>query len=277
LKVWDNEIERAISHPIRRRIIECLLENDLSFSELMKCSGIINHGRFGHHLRKLGGLVVYEPSMRKYRLTGRGQLAAELIWDAYFLIAGHGVDLEHEPKRYVRRLRLGDHAVLFYDSEDIKREISFLFLLAGLLKGEAVVYVVSEHKLDSESREIQRCGINLDKFRKGVFTIMSADEWYLRKGEARAERIIANWQKLLKENQKAGFTGLHAAGEVDVFIKYAKSKEMLRYEATLGRQLSLNLCALCLYDTHKLDEEQFLELNKRHGHSIFKGMAVKTK
>ncbi|MFQ5999354.1 MAG: MEDS domain-containing protein [Candidatus Bathyarchaeia archaeon] len=276
MKDWDDEIHRALAHPIRRHILECLQENDLSFRELMRRVAIVNHGKLGFHIRALKGLVEHDPSTKKYRLTDRGQLAGELIWDIRFMITRGGRDLAIEPTRYVRRLRFGDHAILFYDTEDVKREISFSFLKAGLLKGEAVVYVVSEHKLDSERREIQRYGISADHFRKEAFTIMSADEWYLKKGKAQAKTIIANWQKLLKEKQKAGFTGLRGAIESEVFFNYTKVKELLRYEAALGRQLALNLCGLCLYDTHRLDEEQFIQLNKSHGHAIFKGIALKT-
>jgi len=276
LKDWDDQIHRALAHPIRRRIIECLQEGGLSFQELLKGVAISNHGKLGFHIKALGGLVEREPLMKKYRLTDRGQLAGELIWDARFIIARSGQDLPLKPARYARRLRLGDHTVLFYDTEDDMREIAFPFLEAGLLKGKAVVYVVSEHKLDSEGREIQRYGINVDHFRKGAFTIMSADEWYLKKGKAQAETIIANWLSLFEEKRKGGFTGLRVAGETKVFFDYAKSGELLRYEATFGRQLAQNLCALCLYDTHRLDEEQFVQLNKSHGHSIFKGIALKT-
>jgi len=219
LKDWDDEIHSALAHPIRRRIIECLQEKKyLSFHELLKYLGIGNHGKLGFHIKALGGLVEREPSMKKYRLTDRGQLAGELIWDIRFIVDRGGRDLAHEPTRYVRRLRFGDHAILYYDTEDAKREISFPFLEAGLPKGEAVVYLVSEHKLDSENREIQRYGISADYFRMKAFTIMSADEWYLKKGKAQAKTIIANWQKLLKEKQKTGFTGLRGAGEMEVFF-----------------------------------------------------------
>jgi len=276
MKDWDDQIHRALTHPIRRRIIEYLQERDLSFQELLKSVVISNHGKLGFHLKALGGLVEREPSMKKYRLTDRGQLAGELIWDARFVIARSGQDLALKPTRYARRLRLGDHAILFYDTEENMHEITFPFLEAGLLKGEAVVYVVSEHKLDSESREIHRYGISVDQFRGEAFTIMSADEWYLKKGKAQAETIIANWLSLFKEKRKGGFTGLRAATEMKVFFDYAKSEELLRYEAALGRQFTPNLGALCLYDTHRLDEKQFIQLNKSHGHSIFKGIALKT-
>jgi len=276
LKDWDDQIHRALAHPIRRRIIECLQERNLSFHELLKYVDTRNHGKLGFHIKALGGLVEREPSVKKYRLTDKGQLAGELIWDTRFTIARSGQDLPLKPARYARRLRLGDHAVLFYDTEDDMREITFPFLEARLLKGEAVVYVVSEHKLDSECREIQRYGINVDHFRKGTFTIMSADEWYLKKGKAQAETVIANWLTLTKEKQKVGFTGLCGATEMKVFFDYAKGEELLRYEAALGRYFAPNLCGLCLYDTHRLDENQFTQLNKSHGHSIFKGIALKT-
>ena len=277
LKDWDDEIHRALAHPIRRRIIECLQErNDLSFRELLKHVGVSNHGKLGFHIKALRGLVEREPSVKKYRLTDRGQLAGELILDIRFTIDRGGRDLAHEPTRYVRRLRFGDHAVLYYDTEDVKREITFPFLEAGLPKGEAVVYVVSEHKLDSESREIQRYGISADHFSTEAFTIMSADEWYLKKGKAQAKKIIANWQTLIKEKQKAGFTGVRGAGEMEVFFDNAKVKELLRCEAALGRQLAFDLCALCLYDTHRVDENQFVRLKKSHGHLISQDIALVT-
>ncbi|MFQ5758960.1 MAG: winged helix-turn-helix domain-containing protein, partial [Candidatus Bathyarchaeia archaeon] len=116
MKDWDNKIHRALAHPIRRHIIECLEESDLSFYELLKYIAIHNHGKLGFHIRALRalGLVEHDPLMKKYRLTDRGQLAGELMWDTRFLIARRGRDLALEPRRYVRRLRLGDHAILFY-------------------------------------------------------------------------------------------------------------------------------------------------------------------
>jgi len=276
LKDWDDEIQKALSHPIRRRIIECLQENNLSFRELVKRVAIGNHGKLGFHIRALKGLVEHDPSMKKYHLTDRGQLAGELIWDIRYIIERGGRDLAHEPIRYVRRLKFGDHAILYYDTEDVRREITFSFLEAGLPRGEAIFYVVPEHKMKSEAREIQRYGISDDYLRNGTFTLMSAHEWYLKKGKAQAKTIIDNWQTLLKEKQKAGFTGLRGAGEMDAFYDNAKIKELLRYEAMLGRQLALNICALCPYDAQRLDEKQIIQLSKCHGHEIFKDIALKT-
>jgi len=276
LNYWDDEIIKALAHPIRRRIIESLRDrNTLSYNELLECLAISNHGKLGFHMRALKGFVERKPSTNKYRLTDKGQLAGELLWDIRFIISRGRRDLAQEPTRYVRRLVFGDHAFLLYDTQDAKREIAFSFLEAGLPKNEAVIYLASEHELDSESREIQRYGISADYFRTEAFTIMSADEWYLKKGKAQPKRIIANWLAFLLERQNAGFTGLRVAGEMDVFLDNAKSKELLRYETSLGKQLPFNVCGLCIYDTKKIDETLVNQLTKCHGHIISKDIAWK--
>lgn len=276
LNDWDDEIHRALAHPIRRRIIESLQEqNELSFRELLTLTRSGNHGKLGFHLKALRGLVERNKT-RKYRLTERGMLAGELILDIRFTIARGRRDLAHEPIRYAKRLRLGDHAILYYDTEDVKHEITFPFLEAGLPKGEAVVYFVSENKLDSECRRIAYFGISDDYFRTGAFTIMSVDEWYLEKGKAHAKTILTNGLALLKEKQKAGFKGLRVAGETDAFFHNAKVEELLTYEAALGRHFDFDLCALCLYNMDWLDEKQVIQLNKYHGHRILKDIALVT-
>lgn len=276
-KNWDSEILKALAHPIRRCIIECLREkNALSFNELTELVNIGNHGRLGFHLRALRGLVGRKGSPSKYCLTDRGQLASELAWDVQFIISRGGRDLAHEPTRYVRRLALQDHALLLYSSEDAKREISYSFLEAGLPKKEALIYFVPEGKLDLENREIQRHGIGSDYYRNGAFTIMSAEEWYLRRGGAQAKTIIANALALANEKQRAGFKGTRFVGEMSVFFDNARSEELLEYEAKLGRQLPANICGLCLYDTDQVSEKQVNELLRYHGHIITRDIAWKT-
>ena len=269
---WDYAIQRAMSHPLNRRIIECLHDENLPFTELLKkVGGVGNHGKFGYHLRTLSEFVELEPATKKYRLTDRGKSLAEVILDFRFL-ASRG----KEASRYAERLTIGDHAVALYDNEGFKREISFPFLKAGLSRGEAAVYVVSEEKLDSEIREIQEYGIDLDRLPTEAFTIMSASEWYLRKGRAKAKTIVTNWQTLIQEKKKAGFTGVHAAGETAVFINNGKTEELLRYGEALGRQLVFDLCALCLYDKNILEERYIARVFHCHGHIISKCLLGKT-
>jgi len=269
---WDYDIHRAMSHPVNRKIIECLQDENLTFSELLdKVGDDGNHGKFGYHLRTLREFVELEPTTKKYCLTDRGKLLAGIIHDFRFLTSRG-----KEASRYAERLTIGDHAVAFYDNEDFKRQISFPFLKAGLLRGEAAVYFVSEDKLDSEIREIKKYGMELDSLPTEAFTIMSACEWYLRKGRAKAKTIVTNWQTLIHEKKKAGFAGVHGAGEVAVFISNGKSEELLRYGEALGRQLAFDLCALCLYDKNILEERYIARVFHCHGHIISEDLLGKT-
>jgi len=271
LNTWNNEIQRVMAHPIKRRIIECLEKENLSFTELLSKIGERNHGKFCHHLRMLKGFVELEHLKKKYRLTNRGRLLATCIQDFRFITSA-GERLA----RYVQSLRFGDHAVCLYDTEDFKRKISFPFLKAGLSKGEAVVYLLPEHKIDSEFREIQRYGVDFEYLPREGFTFMSTYEWYLKKGEARAKTINANWLELIREKKKAGFTGVRAAGEMTDFFDYAKTKELFEYEESLGRQLAFDFCGLCLYERNRLVEDQFIRACNYHGHLISKGIVGKT-
>ena len=269
---WDYQIQRAMSHYMNRKIIECLHDENLGFTELFnKVGDDGNHGRFGYHLRTLSKFVELEPTTKKYRLTARGELLAGVIQDFRFLISRG-----KEASRYSERLTIGDHAVALYDNDDFKRQISFPFLKAGLSRGEATVYIVSEDKLDSEIREIQKYGMDLDSLPKEAFTIMSAYEWYLRKGRAKAKTIVTNWQTLVHEKKKAGFAGVYGAGETAVFINNGKTEELLRYGEALGRQLAFDLCALCLYDKNILEERYIARVFNCHGHIISKNLLGKT-
>jgi hypothetical protein len=269
---WDYQIQRAMSHPVNRKIIECLHDENLPFTELLnKVGGDGNHGKFGYHLRTLSKFVELEPATKKYRLTDRGKLLADVIHDFRFLTSRG-----EEASRYAERLTIGAHAVALYDNEGFKREISFPFLKAGLSRGEAAVYFVSEDKLDSEIREIQKYGIDLDSLRKEAFTIMSANEWYLRKGGAKAKTIAMNGQMFIHEKKKAGFTGVHVAGEVTDFINAGLSEALLKYDESLGRQLVSDVCGLCLYDKNLLEERYLARVFHCHGHIISKDLLGKT-
>jgi DNA-binding transcriptional ArsR family regulator len=266
---------KMLSHPVRRRIIKCLAEQgSLPFNDLLKFINNRNHGELGFHLRALKDLIEKESS-GEYSLTDKGLLAASLLDSISLILSGATEDLSHSPIRYVQRLVLGDHAFFSCDSETTKKDICFPYLRTGLANGEAAVFLAREQKLDSYAHEIQRYEISAEYIDRKALIIMSAEEWYINKGKAHAQTIISNWTKLLKTKQKAGFLGLRAAAEMDVFFDYAKTRELLKYERMLGRKFTLNLCGLCIYDDDRLDERQFRQMVTFHGHVISKDLAYK--
>lgn len=163
LHEWNDEILRAMAHPIKKRIIECLQDASLSFTELLDEIPESNHGKFGYHLRTLRAFAELEPSTGKYRLTNRGKLLATCVQDIRIITS-----MNKRCAKYIQALRFGDHAVAFYTTEDFKRKITFPYLNAGLQKREAVVYIVSKNRFDKAIREIQRYGIDLNHLQKGA-------------------------------------------------------------------------------------------------------------
>lgn len=268
---WNNNAYTAMGHSIKREIARCLLSGNMSFSELINAIAVKNHGDFGYHLRSLKGFIELDPLTKKYRLTYRGSLLAACIENFRFITSS-----SEKLTTYVRNLRFGDHAAAFYRTEDFKRSICTPYLKEGLSRGEAAIYVVSEHRVDSEMREIQRRITDFSSLPKGTFEIMQAYEWYVEKGKTEAETIVANWKKLIKEKRKVGFKGIRTAGETQVFFDYAKTEQLFEYERALGKHISLDLCGLCLYDTKRFDEEQFLKVYNCHGHTVSKDILGKT-
>ena len=58
--------------------------------------------------------------------------------------------------KYVEKLSLGDHAILFYYDEIVKRLVSIPFLRSGMRRGIAVVYLASERRMDRVAKEMRR-------------------------------------------------------------------------------------------------------------------------
>jgi hypothetical protein len=262
----------AISHPVNRKIIEFLAEENLSFTQLLsRVNGPCEHGKFGYHLRRLTGFVEFEPASQKYKLTYRGRLLFEVIREFR-----SRVQKANQPLRYAEQLTGGAHAFALFNSESFKHDIVFPFFKAGLSKGYAAVYVVGEEKLGSEVLSLKKCGIDLDSLPKGAFTVMPSFEYYIQKGKAEGKTIIENFQVLLDEKKKAGFLGIWGATEMAVFVDYGKAKELLQYEESLGRQFSLDVGGICLYDSKRFEEMNISQIYKRHGHIISEEMCGKT-
>jgi len=260
---WNGNTHRAMAHPVKRRIIESLRDNNLSFSELLQSIGEIDKGKFGYHLRTLKGFIKVDATTKKYFLTRKGKFLDACIRDFRFINS-----VSKRLAKYAEDLGRGDHAIGLYHSEELKHEIAFPFLKAGLLKGEAVSYFASEYNQSLMAKRFLKSNLNDGYLHNGTFTISSAYDWYLEKGKAQSKIIIANWNELRKTKRKVGFTGLRVVGETHVFFDYEKVEMLLKYEEMLGRQFDMDFSAICIYNNDKLNSEQFSRLSSAHTHII---------
>jgi hypothetical protein len=268
----EKDVFRACCHPTKRKIVELLAEENLSFTQLQnRINGSCDSGGFGYHLRRLVGFVEFDPSSKKYKLTYRGNLLLGIIREfCSRVLKGN------QPLRYAEQLVLRDHAFALFKSESFKRDIVFPFFKVGLSRGYAAFYAVGEEKLDAEVLALKKHGIDLESLPKEAFTVLPSFEWYIQKGKAEAKTIIENWQMLLEEKKEVGFAGLQVAGEMAAFIDNGKGNELRQYEESLGRQIGLDMCAICLYDKKRFEERGFLQVFKSHGHIISEELYGKT-
>jgi DNA-binding response OmpR family regulator len=77
-------IFEALANPIRRKVLQRLVQAPASFGEAMQAAGLDDSPKMAFHLRKLveTGLVAHEGET--YRLTARGKAGARLLMDATF-------------------------------------------------------------------------------------------------------------------------------------------------------------------------------------------------
>jgi DNA-binding transcriptional ArsR family regulator len=256
-----------LEHPIRRRILASLWEKDLSYDELTRISS--NHGRLGYHLRQMREIVKKAPEEKRYRLTQSGRVA----WDWYAQAPSPNARGELEPApvcaTYASQAELNEHGFALYEGADSRRAIAFPFLVKGLTRSMASIYIVSEKEMDSEREEIRRRYVGMEEFEKrGAFTIMSAEEWYLHRGKASSPLIIDNLSKLIHEKISQGYKGIQIAADMNVFSENSKA-ELLAYEKAIGRTFPKSMCAICMYDSRRVDSGQVMSLIETHGYGIF--------
>jgi DNA-binding transcriptional ArsR family regulator len=72
------EVFEALGHPTRIRLLKCLGEMPLPFSELKRTAGLESNGLLAFHLGKLGGLVRLNPE-GAYALTDEGREALLIV------------------------------------------------------------------------------------------------------------------------------------------------------------------------------------------------------
>jgi hypothetical protein len=176
---------------------------------------------------------------------------------------------------YADQLNLSDHAFVMYGDADFRRAVAFPFLRAGLTRGMATIYLASEQGMDKERKEMKRRYADIEELEeRGAFTIMSAEEWYMRRGKASPHTIVDNWSKLVQEKMREGYKGLQAAAEMDVFSENSKTSELVAYERKIGRKFPQSICGMCMYDAPRLEPGQVMSLIETHGHGIFERIAL---
>jgi hypothetical protein len=150
---------------------------------------------------------------------------------------------------FVRRMKSQDHVIFFYTGREDKYYVLFTYLKAGLDKGEAVAYVVSQETPEQLKRAMEEYGIDVRGYEaSGALRVIDYKGWYIISGGFDPEKTMDSWKKLADESKKRGFRGLRVTGEMSCFFDYELVEELMGYEKSLHRSLSMPMMAICAYD-----------------------------
>lgn len=166
---------------------------------------------------------------------------------------------------FVNTMHAKDHAILFYASQQGKRDVLFTYLERGIESGEAAIYVASDESVHETRRAMEDFGMSVAQYEKThALRIVDYREWYIIDGGFDVSRILSQWERSLQEALAKEFTGLRVAGEMSCFFKHHMLNELVVYERALHRELELPMEAICAYDDsvvlRGVEENRYLRL-----------------
>jgi anti-anti-sigma regulatory factor len=153
----------------------------------------------------------------------------------------------------------GDHACLVYDDERRRDEAMRSFLLAGLERGERVVYV-PERDPDGIAAELEPTA------RPEQLTIMAAHETYVADGAFAPQRALETLRSAAEASRAAGFPALRAAGGPPATVTAnGQSHALPDYERSVDEIVAAHgIAAVCAYDTRTTDPRALLGVVAAH-------------
>ncbi len=156
--------------------------------------------------------------------------------------------LAKEVESYIHGLEPREHAILFYDTLESKRNILYRFIIDGLDKKRGTVYICSDESPDQVRDGLESFGVDVGaNERAGNLLILNYDQWYIENGRAEALRIITHWNEAYHRFSGRGL-GMRVTGETSCFFKHNMVRELMRYEYALHKILIIPMEAICAYN-----------------------------
>ena len=184
--------------------------------------------------------------------------------------------------RVLKGLKPRDHAILVYNSPEVKREALFTYIRYGLERGEAAKYVCSEETPSEIRKAMRSFGVNVEEYEKtGALDVLHYTSIYIRDGKFTIPDVMNSWDNYYREAIAMGFKGLRVTGEMSCFIEHKLVRELLEYEQALHTTLDIPITAICAYNSQALGRidnpiDVYSELVKAHGKLLFAGSDTRT-
>jgi|GEM_PF-4922920 len=165
---------------------------------------------------------------------------------------------------------LGTHLLAVYMSEFVKDLAVIRYLQAGLVAGEAGLWITASDKPGEYLRRTAgRVGSPIAPFvDTPMLTVASFRDWYYPSGHVEAQRIAEQWAEQVDAARRQGFTGLRAFCEI-TWTTERERDDLIAYEAGVGCTLKpLPIIATCAYAGELVRGEPMERLLRGHDHVL---------
>lgn len=165
------------------------------------------------------------------------------------------------------RLKAGDHICSLYESEEEHRSVVSPFLRHGLERYDKTLYIADEHSAEEILSYLRAEGVEVDRFSlSGQLSVLSSDEFFVKKGIFEPERMITLLQTETKRAADQGYRALRVSVELSWALRSLPGCErLIEYEAWLNTFFPGSRClALCQYDRRKFDPRVLLDALATH-------------
>jgi hypothetical protein len=178
--------------------------------------------------------------------------------------------------QFLSQYRSGTHSIVFYHSQEMKRQLLFSHIKFGEEGNQGLAYVCSEESPLEIKNEMKQFGIDVDSLnQRKRLTVNNYDRVYIVDGKVNIPTIIESFANLSNSYAREGLTGMRAAAEMSCFFKHNKVPDLLRYEEALHRKLDFHaegICAYNIFDLLKTGQlHTIMQLAKAHDPVIFAG------
>jgi len=213
-----NDIEKylkALAHKVRRDIIKALAERgSLSYTELMRVTGVMDSGTFAFHIKMLQGLIEKDPATGDYRLTDEG-------WRAYqalkILVSKERIEIEKSVEKGQAKektiVKLGELPELRFTyklAEKLRREGK-----RALIRDVATLIIddMPENLLDSVLEGIYDVDtVIVPSYLQHIVILKSKDVGYIGESEPVGYTLSESIANMVKSALATAMKGLAKAG-----------------------------------------------------------------
>ena len=150
---------------------------------------------------------------------------------------------------FLHNISPGKHYYQFYKNPDDFFQVMIPFFQAGLDRGDACLWLVSEAiglQRTFQTARMQIRGFK-DAISSGQLEILSGERWYLNNGIFDESQAILNAQTYLEKIKKAGFECLRGAGDAACIPRPEWGKVDLYERKMDGWIKSQPIIGLCAY------------------------------